>query len=377
MNQIKPLDTFIRIMMVILITTWCFLIAQPFLIILVWAIILAVAFYPLFQKITKLFKGRTVLSAVVIGVLFSVVLAFPSYWIVDSAIESGTDLIKIIKKGDLHIPDPNERVQKIPLIGEKVYSLWESASKDAQGFIQDNSEPIAKGLKWFLSSSLDLVLQIAFSLFAVLVALAMMVNAKSGFNVANGFFNKVIGPEMGADYVKLSRDTIRSVVQGILLVSAIQAILAFAGLAIGGIPGAGLLAILVLIVAIIQLPPLLIFIPIMIYAFSTMSTTAAVVLSVYLFLVGLVDNILKPMLLGRGSQVPMLVILIGALGGLMLHGIIGLFVGSTVMAIGYQSYYLWLTADTVSSKEDKLAAETNTDGAVEMKEEVVNEEPEA
>jgi predicted PurR-regulated permease PerM len=139
-------------------------------------------------------------------------------------------------------------------------------------------------------------------------------------------------------------------VQGILLVAFIQAILIYVGLAVMGVEGAVIFAFLVLIIAIVQLPLTIITVPLAIYSFSVADTTPAIIFSVYMILVGLLDNFLKPILMGRGVSVPMIVVFVGSLGGMMLHGIIGLFVGAVVMAIGYQIYSLWLKRD-----EDEVA----------------------
>ena len=134
----------------------------------------------------------------------------------------------------------------------------------------------------------------------------------------------------------------RSVAQGVLGVAFIQAILAGIGLLVMDVPGAGLWTLGVLLLAIIQLPTILLLGPIIIYVFSVADTVPAIVFMIWSILVGLSDNILKPMLLGRGVDIPMMIILIGAIGGMMLHGIIGLFIGAVILAIVYKLFIKWL-----------------------------------
>jgi predicted PurR-regulated permease PerM len=151
--------------------------------------------------------------------------------------------------------------------------------------------------------------------------------------------------------------TIRSVAQGVLGVALIQAVLAGIGLIVMGVPYAGLLALLVLLWAIIQLPTLIVLLPVIIYVFSTSATVPAVIFMIYMLLVGLSDNILKPLLLGRGLDIPMPVVLLGAIGGMIMSGLIGLFVGAVVLSVGYTLYIVWLDAGTeVVAKEASVDA---------------------
>jgi predicted PurR-regulated permease PerM len=140
----------------------------------------------------------------------------------------------------------------------------------------------------------------------------------------------------------LAGATVQSVTRGILGVAVIQSLLAGVGMLVVGVPAAGLWALLVLLLAVIQLPPLLVLAPVIVYVFSTSSTVAAVVFAVWSVFVGMSDTFLKPVLMGRGVDVPMLVIFMGAIGGFMLDGIIGLFVGAVVLALGYTLFTAWL-----------------------------------
>jgi predicted PurR-regulated permease PerM len=139
--------------------------------------------------------------------------------------------------------------------------------------------------------------------------------------------------------------TIRSVFQGVLGIAVIQAALAAIGFLFIGVPGAMVWALLVMILAVMQLPPLLVIAPVIVWAFATQSTTAAVIFLVYGGFVSISDTFLKPLLLGRGVDVPMLVILLGAIGGMIMSGIIGLFVGAVVLAVAYQLMMAWLEQD--------------------------------
>jgi predicted PurR-regulated permease PerM len=157
---------------------------------------------------------------------------------------------------------------------------------------------------------------------------------------------RLAGDEQGKKAVDLSEATVRSVALGILGVALIQTILAGMGFLVVDVPGAGFWALLVLILAIIQLPTILILGPIILYVFSTSSTGTAIVFAIWSLAVGMSDAFLKPLLMGRGVDVPMLVIFIGAIGGFVLSGIIGLFVGAIVFALGYKLFMDWLESSS-------------------------------
>ena len=147
----------------------------------------------------------------------------------------------------------------------------------------------------------------------------------------------------------MSIETIRSVAKGVLGVAIIQALLSGVGLAIMGVPAPGLWAGAVLILAIIQLPPLIVLGPIAFWVFSIADPVPATIFAVYAFIVSISDAFLKPMFLGRGMEIPMLVILLGAIGGAILSGIIGLFVGAVVLALGYEILKAWMATDELNN----------------------------
>jgi predicted PurR-regulated permease PerM len=180
---------------------------------------------------------------------------------------------------------------------------------------------------------------------SIIIAGVLLAKADGGRQVAQAFARRVAG-EQGAKAVELAGATVRSVALGILGVALIQTSLAVAGFLVVGVPGAGFWALLVLILAVIQLPTILILGPIIVYVFSTSSTVIAVVFAIWSILVGISDAFLKPLLMGRGVDVPMLVIFIGAIGGFMLSGIIGLFVGAIIFTLGYKLFLHWLNLDT-------------------------------
>ena len=346
-NNKKPVDIYLNIVLLTILLLWSFYIVRPFITLIVWAIILAVALYPLYQKVLQWTKGkRKGLITVLFVLVLLVLIVIPTIRVTGSVMESGASFFESFQEGTLKVPPPRESVSEWPLIGAKLYDLWTQASHDIENFMVTYKQQIADSLSWFASAFKGLMGSVFLGLFALVFAGVFMANAEGGYKAAVRFANRM-SPGKGRGFIEMCTGTIRSVVKGILLVAIIQAILAYIGFAVIGLPAAGVFALVVLILAVIQIPALLAMLPAIAIVFSTHDTTPAIIFTVYAILVALSDNILKPMLLGKGLDTPMLVILIGALGGMILQGILGLFIGPVVLAIAYQLYRDWVSEEPV------------------------------
>ena len=193
---------------------------------------------------------------------------------------------------------------------------------------------------------------------AIVIAAVFLANAESSTNAMRRLTARMVG-DRGEEILNLSSATVRSVAVGVLGIAFIQALLGGAGMIVVGVPGAGLWALFSLVLAIAQLPPLLVLAPAIFYVFSVESTTVAVAFAVWSIAVSFSDAVLKPLLLGRGVEAPMLVILLGAIGGMILSGIIGLFLGAVVLALGYKLLEAWLTEGDPTSAPGSDEAEVN------------------
>ncbi|WP_298534153.1 AI-2E family transporter [uncultured Algibacter sp.] len=345
MNNTKDnsITNVIKILTLLLLLVWCFSIIKPFVIIVVWAIVLAVAFFPLFNGLVKkMGDSKKKLVAIVFTVVVVSLLIVPTYFLTKSLGQTSIETIQGIRNHTLEIPVPDSSVKDWPLIGKKLYDNWVSASTNIEAYIMNHKEKILEyssgllsGVKGFIGAFLTI-----FASF--LIAVVFMYNSNTAGNRAKRFIDKITGNE-GEEIMTMSRDVIRSVVKGVLLVAIIQAGLAFIGFKAIGLPAAGVFTFLVLIAAIVQIPALIVMIPAIILVFSTSDSTPAIIFTIYSVIVALSDNVLKPMLLGKGLKTPMIVILLGAIGGMLLHGIIGLFIGPVVLAIMYRMYEFWLT----------------------------------
>ncbi len=343
-------DAAIRIAFLGLIVVWSFLIFKPFVTIIFWSIIIAVTAYPLFQKMTGWFGGRkSVASAVFVIVCIAAVIV-PGIGLTGSIVDTGKSLSHDIEAGTLKVPPPNPGVKEWPLIGEKLYGVWSDASSNLERTLVKHKDQVRTAAGWLFSSLAGLGIDILLTIFAIAIAGVLMVNGESANEASIAFFGRMVG-HSGKEFSDSSRDTMRSVVKGVVLVAVIQSVLAWIGFAVVDLPAAGVWAIVVLILAIIQLPPTIIILPIIIYVFSYASSGMAIGFAIYGILVSISDSFMKPIFLGRGLKTPMLVILIGAIGGMILHGIIGLFIGAVVLAIAYSLYLYWLSDWEVPDRE--------------------------
>lgn len=336
------ITSFIRLAVLVGLILWASYIVRPFIGAIAWAIILAVAIYPFYQKlIAKIGVQQKKWVTIIFTLITVTILAVPSYSIFSSVVGSTAETLQQLKDGTLHIPPPTENVKDWPL-GEKIYSNWESASADVKTYAIDHQEFILEKGKGIFGSLLGIMGTLLLFIISLIIAVVFMYNAEGGHITSVKFANKLVG-KGGEDLVIMSRNTIRSVVKGILLVAIIQTVLSFVGFKLIGLPAAGIFSMLVMFAAIIQLPVTLAVIPPIILAFSMSDNiTHTIIFTVYIVIVSLLDNFLKPVLLSKGLQTPTIVIFIGAIGGVMLHGIIGLFVGTVVLALAHRFYIHWV-----------------------------------
>ena len=317
-----------------------YLIAKPFIGIVVWGIIIAVALSPFINILEQRFGNR---KKVIIGFTVAVIVALliPTYMLSDTVIEESHILVNAMKEGNVTIPPPTDNVKEWPLIGEKVYTFWDSASHNLKATLEPFSEDIKK-MAGSIFSALGSGLGTVFMFIgSFIIAAAFLIGREESTQFYRNILRRIVG-DRGDEWATLTTLTIRSVVTGVIGVAVIQAGLALIGLVLMGVPFAVVLALGIMFLTIIQVPALLIIGPVIAYVFSQGSGTAEIVFTIYMLIVGASDGVLKPMLMGRGVDIPMLVILIGAIGGMILMGMIGLFIGAVVFALAYKLFGLWI-----------------------------------
>jgi predicted PurR-regulated permease PerM len=316
--------------------------------------IIAVALYPAHQALTGKLNGREKTSAAVFVLVGLTILIVPTYSTAGSSITALSTIGSGLQEGTITVAPPDESVADWPIIGKRVHAIWSDAAANLESALKKYQPQLAafsEGVLKFAGSMVIGVLQFVLS---IIIAGVFLVSAEGGYRTALTLSSSLLG-ERGNALVDLSVATIRSVAKGVLGVAIIQAILSAIGLAVMGVPAAGLWAGAVLILAIIQLPPLIVLGPIAVWIFSVADPVPATIFAVYAFVVSISDSFLKPMFLGRGMEIPMLVILLGAIGGAILLGIIGLFIGAIVLALGYEILKSWMETDELNNPKQPNA----------------------
>lgn len=349
--QNKVIHSALQLLALSLLIYFCFEIIKPFVTLLIWASVLAITLYPLHKRFTRLLKGRKWISASVITLIMFLLIIGPATMLTLATV----DEFKVIKTaydaGNLQIPPPNENVKNWPLIGNALFEQWTDASTSITIFISKNMETIKPiGLKLLdLLSSVGMGILLLMGSF--LVAGIMMVYGKEGAELANIFFARLVG-KRGEAMEKSVAITVRNVAKGVIGVAFIQGMMAGIGLVVAGVPLAGLWALLGMIFCIIQIGMMPVSIGVIIFIWSSADTTTAVLLTIWMLFIGIIDNILKPLMMGLGAPAPMLVVFMGTIGGFIYNGFIGLFTGAIILTLGYQLAIGWLKPESLEIKTE-------------------------
>ena len=345
----NTIEAAVRLGLLLLLAALCFQIVTPFIMPVLWGVIIAVAIYPLFTKLKSALGDRNKLAATVYTLITLASLITPTVMISNSIIDTSSIISERYEAGKLKIPPPNDSVKEWPLIGEKTYAVWSQSADNLEATLikyKAETKKVANALFSAAAGAAGTILQFILS---IIISGILVANAAGAYNVTIKIFTRLINSESGKSYADLSKATIRSVAQGVLGVAIIQAALSALGMIVMDVPAWGLWTLIVLVVAIAQIPPIVVLGFVCAYVFSVDETTPAVIFLVYCIIVSSSDGFLKPLFLGRGMSTPMLVILLGAIGGMIMSGIIGLFVGAIVLALGYELFMAWLDKTEVAS----------------------------
>jgi predicted PurR-regulated permease PerM len=337
----EAIEIAIRLALLFLILTWCLQIVSPFISLVAWGGIIAVAIYSPYLKLVNRLGGRKKLAVALIATIGIGVILVPVVSLSGSLIDGATRLGSQISSGQMHVPPPSESVSEWPLIGEKIYPVWKQASENLGASLRQYPEQLTVVGKKLLSLAAGVGAGVLQFVVSTLMAAVFLLNAESVNQGLKKLVNRLTA-EKGDELLALTAATIRSVAVGVIGIAFIQAMLGGIGMLFVVVPAAGLLAILILVLAIAQLPPILILGPVAVYVFSVESTMVAVLFLAWAIIVSASDMVLKPLMLGRGVNVPMLVILLGAIGGMITTGIVGLFIGAVILGVGYTLIIAWV-----------------------------------
>lgn len=337
----NPVEITIKIAMTLLLFTWCFYIVQPFIVPLVWALIITVSIFPVYNRLLILLRGRQKLTAALISLSLLLIIVVPCVVLGGTLANSVEGLARQLSNGTFTIPLPTEKVASWPLVGESLYKYWTLIATKPM----DAMQPIVPQIKmlgqWLITSGFSLTVSILQLVVAIIISGVLLANAEEGHRLALAISKRFVGAK-GEEFERMSKTTIRSIAIGVLGVALIQSLLVGLGFIVADVPAAAVLTLICFFLAVIQVGPGLIVIPVTIYVFSCHDTLFSLIYLVWAVFAGLIDNVLKPLLMGRGSSLPMVIIFIGAIGGMMFSGIIGLFIGAVVLALGYELFRAWV-----------------------------------
>jgi predicted PurR-regulated permease PerM len=333
-------DLAIRLALLGVLAYWALLLIRPFLSIVLWSTVLTVALFPVYEWLADKLGGRRGLAAILITALNLVIVLGPVTWLALGLADNVKTLSEKFIAGSLSIPPPFEAVKSWPFIGERVFEIWTLASSNLEAAftkIAPQLKPIGGILLGIAATGGVGMLKFIAS---VIVAGFLFVPGPSLIAAVKTLSDRV-DSKHGAIFIQLSGATIRSVSRGVIGISLLQALLAGLGLMAAGVPFAGLITFAVLLLGIIQIGPTVILIPVIVWSWIVMDTMMALAFTAYMLPVNLLDNILRPIILTRGMSTPMPVLFVGMIGGTIVHGVIGIFIGPIVLAIAWDLIVAW------------------------------------
>ncbi len=335
------IEVTIRLAVLALLLYLAFTLIQPFITIAIWSVVLTVALYPLYDWMVRHLHGRRRLAAVLLTVISLLIIIGPATWLALGLIDSIGTLSTRFELSTVTLPPPPDAIKAWPLVGEPIYQFWNLAStnlREALARIVPQLKPVGSALLEIAAEAGTGMIKFFIAIF---VAGFLFSPAPSLVGTIRSFSRKLTAGR-GEEFVDLAGATIRTVARGVIGISALQAFFAGIGFVAAGIPGASLITSAVLILGIIQIGPSIVVLPLIIWSWFSMETTAALLFTAYMIPVNLMDNILRPLVMGRGLNTPMLVILIGVIGGVLSYGITGLFLGPIVLAVIWELLVAWI-----------------------------------
>ncbi len=353
----RSVEVAIRLGILFGLLAWSFAILSPFISLFIWGLIISITEYPMYKTLKKRLGGRGKLAATILTLTLFLLLLIPAGLLADSLLEGINHLRAIYQSGDLTIPPPGDNVKSWPLIAKPIIDTWQLASENLGAVSVKYSDEIKNAGRVLLNLAAGTGLGVLQLLASIILAGVFVSYAEEGGDMTKKIFIR-LDQRQGAEFADLAEVTIRNVVKGILGVAVAQTVLAGIGFVVIGIPAAGFWIFLCLILAIIQVGVGPVAIGAAIYVFATHETLPAVLFAIWTLVVVLSDNILKPILLGRGSPVPMLVVFLGSIGGFVFHGFIGLFLGAVILSLAYKLVLRWIeNSSQVQSQQDTAVKE--------------------
>ena len=349
----KIVDVLLPLLLLALLIALDIQLLLPFVGLLLWTIILAICFYPVHLAMKRRGLSNRI-SAVLIGTLLAALVLVPTAIAAVSAASSVPQIVADLQSGEQHIRPPPAAVERIPLVGSKLHAAWAQAATDMPAFAKKFGPQLSSFTRWLVSQAGGMISAVLGLVLAVIFAAISLAYADSIRAFTASVFARITGDRArGEHYMSIIGATVRSVANGVIGVAFVQALLCGLGFFVLGIPGAGILSILAMILGVLQVPVVLVTLPAIIFAFSVKTTAVAIAFTVWFIIAGLSDAALKPLMIGHGLEVPMPIILLGVIGGVIAYGLVGLFIGAVLLAVGYVLFREWLDAAEVGKEAER------------------------
>jgi predicted PurR-regulated permease PerM len=353
--QERVTQTVIRLSLLALLVFWCLRIMSPFVNPIIGGVVIAIALQTPYAKLTRVLGGRPRVAAAVMVTLALLIMIVPSIALGANLVKTATELSGEFAERQIVVPSPPEQVADWPLIGERLYNGWLGASQNLEAALMKLLPYLKDAGLWLVSTVGNVGLGLLLFVVAIVIAGALLPYGERAAALARRAASIVAG-DRGPELVALAASSVHSVTRGVIGVALIQSLLAGLGMLIVGVPAVGIWSLLILMLAVMQLPPMIVILPVIFYVFSTSSTWVGILFTIWGVLIGVSDNVLKPLLMGKGSTIPMLVLFIGSLGGFIASGILGLFIGAIVLSLGYTLFMAWVRDSAPDGTDPATAA---------------------
>ncbi len=318
-------------------------IMRPFLVPVIWATMIVVATWPLMLKIEAAFGRRRAPAVAAITVAMLLVFVLPFWTAVSTIVEYSDEVTRWAKAlKDITLPLPPAWVEQIPLVGTKIATTWrEYAAESPEALALKLGPYVGQSLRWLAAEAGGVGALVIQFLLTIIIAAVMYSGGETAARGVRRFGNRLGGPR-GEDAVLLASRAIRGVALGVVVTALVQSLLGGLGLAVAGVPFAGVLTAIMLLLCLAQIGPTLVLIPATIWMFWSGDNLWGTLLAVWTLFVGTLDNVLHPFLIRQGADLPLLLIFAGVIGGLLSLGLLGIFVGPVVLAVAYTLLKAWI-----------------------------------
>ena len=319
---------------------------RPFLAAFIWATMIVVATWPLMRRVEGLCGGRRALAVSFMTLVLLAVLIVPLGVAVQALIGHSDDIVALVKAlPEAHLPAAPEWLARLPFVGERAQAAWNDLASAGVPELLGRVEPYAQALlKWLAHQAGSAAFVVVQFLLIVVLSAVLFAEGEAWGQWVQRFGQRIAG-EQGGRMVLLAAAAIRGVALGVVVTALAQSLLGGIGLLIAGVPFASVLTAIMFALCIAQVGPLLVLLGATAWAFHSLGTGWGVFLLVWSAVVGTMDNFLRPMLIKRGADLPLMLIFAGVIGGLVAFGIVGIFVGPVVLAVAYTLIDDWVSKD--------------------------------